>query len=301
MTTIDENLPEVLYHYTSIKGLIGILQEKNIWAASIFHLNDKEELFYARDMFIKAIQKLKDKIEEEGQPLPAFEGKGAYGLLPNLIETPKSRILGFLINTLNNLTDQAPVFISSFSEKGDILSQWRGYCLNANGFSIGFDYNRLKKRIEKNKLCFLVKCEYDEGKQKQIIGEFVKTKVEPILINSESLTVEDVSVSVFNIFVEILMVLPQFKNSAFSEEREWRIIYHLLKHDKFKFREGKTVVTPYCEIDLKNEKNEVPIESIIIGPTPNKDESYKSILLLMKTEKMNDLVICKSKIPYREI
>jgi hypothetical protein len=40
----DRDLPEVLYHYTDIKGLQGIWEEGQIWATDSRYLNDTSEL-----------------------------------------------------------------------------------------------------------------------------------------------------------------------------------------------------------------------------------------------------------------
>jgi hypothetical protein len=37
-------VPEYLYHYTSIDGLHGIVENRSIWASMIHYLNDAAEL-----------------------------------------------------------------------------------------------------------------------------------------------------------------------------------------------------------------------------------------------------------------
>src|ERR1017187_4880845 len=41
--TEDQAEPELLYHYTDEKGLIGILESQNLWASHYRFLNDYEE------------------------------------------------------------------------------------------------------------------------------------------------------------------------------------------------------------------------------------------------------------------
>ena len=53
----------LLFHYTTIDGLIGIFREKKIWATSVSHLNDKKELAIAADMFRDAIAELETRLE----------------------------------------------------------------------------------------------------------------------------------------------------------------------------------------------------------------------------------------------
>ena len=71
-------IPDVLYHYTTQAGLLGIIQSKQIWATSVLFLNDTTEINYA----IKLIQENTNKFceerklnQEETQFLEDFEKK----------------------------------------------------------------------------------------------------------------------------------------------------------------------------------------------------------------------------------
>src|SRR4051794_29757589 len=93
-----------LMHYTTDDGLLGILRTKSIWASHIFYLNDTSE----------------------------------YQLI-----FERARDLVTRLNVLRNLAKEAPllagaiqtdlrpagwdVFVASFSETWDDLSQWRAY------------------------------------------------------------------------------------------------------------------------------------------------------------------------------
>ncbi len=51
-----EEPPSILYHYTTQKGLLGIIQSKTIWATDILYLNDTMELKYAVDLTLDMIK-----------------------------------------------------------------------------------------------------------------------------------------------------------------------------------------------------------------------------------------------------
>ena len=53
--------PETVYHYTSQKGLFGILNSRTLWASDIRYLNDTSELRYGLDMLAEG---LKDRASE---------------------------------------------------------------------------------------------------------------------------------------------------------------------------------------------------------------------------------------------
>jgi hypothetical protein len=41
---------EIIYHYTSQQGLLGIVNGKSLWVSSIRHLNDAAEFGYSVEM-----------------------------------------------------------------------------------------------------------------------------------------------------------------------------------------------------------------------------------------------------------
>ena len=97
-----------LYHYTSQTGLLGIVRHREIWATNIHYLNDTAE-------FAHAIE------------LVTTEFENRKGVSPK-----QDMFLAFLTKQLA-LFKHIDVYVCSFSEQGDLLSQWRGYCPSGNG------------------------------------------------------------------------------------------------------------------------------------------------------------------------
>lgn len=100
----------LIYHYTTVTGLIGIISHKELWASDCRFLNDGTELSYAKEIFFNEVQKLN---------LPPIDNGGGYPL-------PGSTL------------DYLHMYITCFCEDGDLLSQWRGYGTD-QGYSLGFD------------------------------------------------------------------------------------------------------------------------------------------------------------------
>lgn len=280
-----------LFHYTSIQGLIGIITDRKIWATNISHLNDKQELFEARDMFRQALKALRKRVDPS--PQPAIRPR-------DYPDNPKIKFLGIIYDFLD-LAQELPIFVCSFSEEGDQLSQWRGYCPNAYGFSIGFDYTQLKNQADQQK--FLVKkCIYKKKEQQKIVDEYIQDQIVPRLSDLEG--DKKIVTKAFTTFQEILQILPTIKNGHFKEEKEWRLISSAFNTPKgtIKFRSGKTAIIPYCEFELAEKGKELPLECIKIGPTPNRDESLLSLKTLLNKESMSQRTkVDHSEIPYREI
>ena len=191
-------------------------------------------------------------------------------------------------------------YIGSFSEEGDLLSQWRAYCPAVGGFSIGIPANHLQQLVEsknkslspisrssddhefgrrpkakyqkmpslyklKNEFLF-VKCIYDIEMQKQIAEELSGHNLE-----------------------DIIKLCPIFKHPSFAEEKEWRIISPVNRigptpEDNSegrltaKFRDSPRGLTMYHEFDL--DTKDLPLKeamtadkkytTITCGPTANK-------------------------------
>src|ERR1022692_3290202 len=99
------NPPSILYHYTSIEGLLSIVESGRIRASHIRYLNDSSE---TESLWRVLIIQLEARRESAGS-------EEDRARLSELIRLSEGR------SRLNE-------FVASFSEKGDDLSQWRAYC-----------------------------------------------------------------------------------------------------------------------------------------------------------------------------
>ncbi len=140
--------PELLYHYTTQRGLLGILHERCIWASHIRYLNDASEFKHGLQMVSQSILKIKidpstiqSKRIGANDPFPAPEIEG-------MLQTSANGILTML--------DFIDVFVASFfgsegteNDAGDVLAQWRAYSGNGTGISIGFDKRLLSDHLTK--------------------------------------------------------------------------------------------------------------------------------------------------------
>lgn len=135
-----KTLPFRLYHYTSQEGFLGIIESDCVWATKMQYLNDTTELSLALKLTKEAIVKYASKYS--GIDLSRIEQlKGA----------------------LNNIS-KINLCIASFSEKPDLLSQWRAYSGGSGGYSIGFNTEALIKNAEKSDFR-LKKCIYNPIEQ----------------------------------------------------------------------------------------------------------------------------------------
>jgi len=52
---------KIIYHYTSLQGLLGIIESRSIWTTNIIYLNDTSELNYATKLFNEEVKNFKEK------------------------------------------------------------------------------------------------------------------------------------------------------------------------------------------------------------------------------------------------
>lgn len=288
----DKDVPETLYHYTSSAGLIGIIESSKIWATKTTYLNDSSELQLTFDY-------IREEVEiQKKNSIKKHDGFNYDDLLS-------------LLDSIGNVN----VSVASFSAKGDLLSQWRGYSKIGDGYSLGFDGNKLKKFIGNLTTNFgdkfyLVPCQYEPEIHKKLAANFVNHFI-ATNISRKSPDFESFDRSTKHAYFEqnILIIAQIIKSKAFEQEEEWRLISPGLPYSDAKFRIGKHALIPYWEIDL-NIMN--TLKSVIIGPTPESRLSHGAVygILTKKgfsthpyidTPEFNKITIENSRIPYRHI
>jgi len=129
--------PQILYHYTTPTGLLGIIGKKEIWASHTQYLNDRMEFQHAVGIIREEIDAMKKE--------PEYAGDHDH--------------LDEMASVLKH-SGEMNVCVCSFSEEADVLSQWRAYG-NGSGFSIGFSAEFLRA-ISDHHNFWLVRCIYDE-------------------------------------------------------------------------------------------------------------------------------------------
>jgi len=95
---------EVVYHYTSTQGLIGIVESGCLWATSIRSLNDGSEAQYGMDL-----------IRDEWIRSRSQHAK------------PLQEVIATILERSASLLDHSRIFVACASERGDDLGQFRNY------------------------------------------------------------------------------------------------------------------------------------------------------------------------------
>lgn len=240
-----------LYHYTDLNGLKGIVENKSLWATSLQFLNDSEELLHGMECIKNALPKFEEKI-----PSPDIES------IIHALERYSKR---YLKNAYN----------ISFCRDPELLSQWRGYA-NKQGVCLEFDRDELLTSLD------LECCKYEhddviycaKGASANAESQ-LRELFDSLALAHKSNHFEDYKK--LNAIQYASRAIPFFKNIAFSEEKEYRIVvYPFHGLHEVKFRVSEQGLIPYVELAAKEktigENNKVrfgkiPISKVIVAPS----------------------------------
>lgn len=275
---------DTLYHYTSLEGLLGIVDSGELRASDIRYMNDSAELRHTLNL-------LNSHITER-----IIAGTDDPGLLNQLLEWLSHRIV------------KGPMlFGASFRANGNLLSQWRGYSIHGKGVSLGFNPEHITTCAERQNFQ-VAKCLYDSTQQKKLIEKIVDAIEELALNNVQHIDSCSADHQWHNIFEQIesdlLRIAAILKHPSFEEEQEWRIISPVIASSENKpiyFREGASMLVPYYAFDLMASPSaKLELDHVFLGPTSNIDLSMQSIsLYLQKYNARPDQGVDYCQIPYR--
>lgn len=272
-------IPEVLYHYTDLRGLHGMLSSFKMWLSDAAYMNDPLEGTWVHQRASILAAEILGSSDLSKQTLIQIESQlSAPDLWDESLRS--SEDWGHLHNAAMEEAFM-PAFIASFTENGDLLSQWRGYGAGGAGVSIGFDLNKLDlSKIDgishRNAASPLViKVEYDVGKQdsevrwifesaKQVYDDHVD------VLSGNPDTAKRLPQLFYDVIRDVLYWLRwEFKSPYYAEEREWRLVCNPTGfHHMTRMSNGNIV--PYVEMPLPQTSrlpiNELAIPRIVLGP-----------------------------------
>ena len=273
MASNESRIPgdRVLYHYTTLGSAEKIIRSCELWATNIYYLNDVSEFGHGVDLMRSIWREVSSMDHRSKDFLDA-------------IEWPTRR------PDLN-------VFVVSFSEIGDLLSQWRSYCSANRGISLGFLASDLQKQGTLHGFN-LVQCNYDVNHQRAVIATLVK---EWTATYADALINGDPADVIQRFAKEFAHVAASFKHGSFAEEREWRLVA-VSDHEnpEIRYREGLSTLIPYLTFRLPiDEKQRLLMRHAIVGPTPHPDLTYVSVRQMAKNFKVRYGQISFSNSPVR--
>jgi hypothetical protein len=274
--------PELLYHYTTLDGLLGILDKGQLWATGIQYLNDT--------------------FEYKAGPNAAVEiamADSQYGEYPSGFDNLNSLFRYSAVHAQS-------VYVASFSAEpsGDDLSQWRAYSGEYSGVCLGFSQaylttvgrQFLRENGDQGWLLDdespLVSCEYCRDPDTGDSGTAIQDRVRKIM------AIEGPHEKVLT----FARYAASLKHEKFCAERERRLVLVFGGQEvpvSVGFRRMRSFIVPYARISLKWKDQPIEIDRIVVGPTPHKDEAKLSIEMLLKQYHVKYQTVASSEVPYR--
>ena len=265
-----------LYHYTTLDGMRGILNNRALWCGHVSAFNDPLEIQYGRDI---AADVLNDTMkQEECEDVRAFLRKLSV------------EVQAFGKNLFH-------AFVACFCESGELLSQWRAYADHGGGYCLGFHFSSTtliasnSENLDEGKPPFLRKVIYNEQEQRELVQKYVKSVVAgtkrafSARIPDKSYQAAVMALQAANVVLDMLI---SFKHPAFKEEKEWRLIRVTVEShqpENLRFRETEGGLVPYRPthiFDVREiEKPQFPLSSIIFGPSLEPVRTHSAIELLL--------------------
>lgn len=264
--------PRRLSHYTTLAGLMGIIESGQIWASNVKFLNDSRELDHGLEASREAIDiilKKRRSLKVWHEALKHASGELEQGKIPN-------------------------TYAACFCARADILSQWRGYGGMEQGVSITFTASDLERRMRQSK------AEYC----RVIYGNVTAANKMLASLSSELDIFEDV-VGIRSeehrkeaAYTAVCRLIPRFKHLGFGDEREWRfVVQHANIREDVCFRSNRNLIVPY--VKLLGGGDKLPIEYITIGPGRDPDLTARSVRVFLAKHGYDLAKVKISKVPYR--
>ncbi len=276
-----------LYHYTTLEGLKGILNSRSIWFTHVSALNDPLELKYGETIILK--------------------------ILNDFIKTEKN-------DTIKHILDDISIYIKSFNsnnyqtyvacfcESENLLSQWRAYGFRGGGFNLGLRFKTDTKfyhsKVDKEESHIILrKIIYDIEEQYKLVSDYLSIIVKSATVALNEFTKNNsiplawssiAAIESVNLLIDLMLT---FKNPAFKEEAEWRLIKGRqtnIKPEHLEFRESIDGLIPYINTYIQEEIKGnfiFPLNSIKFGPTLDEVRTQSSIHLFLNKEAASDETI----------
>jgi hypothetical protein len=315
---------EVLYHYTTAAGLVGIIDSQALRATSIGYLNDAEEHTGFYDHKLPAIiREAATEVIHEAIEDPHIRARvDALGGPDEVISRESVKFLSYAREITLAFNDP---YVTSFSgppaifPEDGLLSQWRAYGPDG-GYAIVFDCKGLNDLLNKEFTIFYYAMatwsdvHYDLGQADQSplpeVQEYVE-KLKRAMMNFFNSGKQ----SDLDPMLEPLTLLSVLrKHAGFREEREVRIVALRANAEvealarqsgdqrptsPVMFRERNGVIVPYLELFGRElgADTKLPIKKIIVGPHTDKEKRRVAVERLLQ-QKGIEAEVSISSIPF---
>ena len=228
---------EKLHYYCSNTTFLSILQHKELWLTALSLSNDRLEGRWALEQYLNLFQGDRARLRKSAHVvIEAFlHGREALGIC--------------------------------FSEKEDLLSQWRGYADDGCGVCITFSKEALDQAVKdwaEEEEIRIAKVKYGRLAE----HDFVKPIAEAFMNNIENVNADGRFLSEHINHTDqkwrVASEFFEYKHPAFSEEAEWRIysVVGLGSGSNLDYRVAGKLLSPYLRFPISLDA----ISFVTLGP-----------------------------------
>jgi Protein of unknown function (DUF2971) len=279
---------QTLFHYTDMRGMLGIISTEQIWFTSIFHMNDPSELAYGIEI---ALGILRDQSKGGSPAVKAF-----CEWMVHVLVKAGGEIFGF--------------FVASFSRSPDDLGQWRAYADNGRGVAIGlaptvFQVVPGQSNLGLTDKTLVAHVIYDPPVKIGLKLIAAIRRAIGLIVRGDRSVTSSAEQEAFGRVMAVELAVPIFvysvtcKHPAYAHENETRLL--LINNLEqlspiIETRVRGSNLVPYIPIPMGVRSPGV-ITKIMIGPAAD-DLADEAIRALLRRQGLPLNILERSKIPY---
>ena len=308
----------IVYHYTSPEGLLGILDNQNVRFTDIKYMNDRSEGVYFIKKLIEYIEKNKGVFPYAEMIVNALLEDNDYNEIKRLSVTN----VKFKTN-LRGKTKSARAFLFCTCTDPDLLNMWNYYVKNGSyqGYSVGINVSsfltELGTILPSNQFVSIYygKVLYSPKEQEDEIENLLQT-IESFTNDQLSFDDKNITPNFLNLaqdylkeYIDLYGVF--YKHPKFSNEQEYRFVVEF--DNNFKLNQSNLIpgsnnknmnidfcvkngmLTPYLAIPFAYNT----ISRIYISPMTEFEIAKQSIKELTLKKGYRTFSVWQSKIPIR--
>jgi Protein of unknown function (DUF2971) len=261
----------VIYHYTTAAGLIGILTSGVLRGTNAAFLNDTSEIEHGRTVCL-------DVLKEE-------RVSRSSDVATQLIER--------VIPVMRDEDPPSDVYVTSFSARRDLLSQWRGYGSDDGRFCIGFQLSRFSER---DVLRLPRRVEYAPEQQQMQVRRAVEA-VSQSVVEGKVDAVRGVTI----LALHLRRIMLAFKDPGFHEEQEWRSVATMMELDlRFVgFEAARGMPRPFVPmLSGSSTSAQLPVVEVCVGYSQRRRATLHATRLLLDRYGYGNASLTETAIPF---
>ena len=264
---ISESPPIIIYHYTDINGLLGMILSGKIWATHISRLNDSSEYHHGIKVVADCVR----------AAMPASSKQ--------------------LVEKILSEFEKVETYVASYSTEHDLLSQWRSYSGGKVGYCLGLAIDGIATLDDSTPL--LEAVIYKDSLAQRVISTMLY-RVDEYLQANKCGEVE-VGFLLGMVGGTLANLACTIKHPKFEEESEYRQFYQpdaTSLQLEIKFRNGRFGLTSYVEVPFIDE-GRLPLRSVTIGPCQDAALEMSTVKTLLEEHSYTNVEVLISEIPLR--